>query len=64
VFFPLWAGWTFDHVGTGFPFWTSAALVFATLLLTFGITPGDGSRGGPAPRGTPPGVRDSASSSP
>jgi MFS family permease len=24
---PLWAGWAFDHLGTGYPFWTSAALV-------------------------------------
>jgi multidrug resistance protein len=38
---PLWAGWAFDHLGTGFPFWTSAALVLATLLLTFGIDPAD-----------------------
>jgi MFS family permease len=36
---PLWAGWAFDHLGTGFPFWTSAALVLATLFLTFGIDP-------------------------
>ncbi len=38
---PLWAGWAFDHLGTGYPFWTSAGLVMATLFLTFGITPHD-----------------------
>ena len=44
---PLWAGWAFDHLGTGTPFWTSAALVFGTLFLTFGI---DRDRaGGPRP---------------
>lgn len=37
VLFPLLAGWTFEHLGTGYPFWTSAALVAATLVLTFGI---------------------------
>jgi multidrug resistance protein len=37
VFAPLWAGWAFDHLGTGYPFWTSAALVLATLFLTVGI---------------------------
>lgn len=41
VIAPLWAGWAFDHLGTGYPFWTSAALVLATLVLTFGITPAD-----------------------
>jgi multidrug resistance protein len=39
VIAPLWAGWAFDHLGTGYPFWTSAALVLATLFLTFGIAP-------------------------
>ena len=37
VLAPLWAGWAFDHLGTGYPFWTSAALVLATLFLTVGI---------------------------
>jgi MFS family permease len=41
VIAPLWAGWAFDHLGTGFPFWTSAALVLATLLLSAGIVPAD-----------------------
>jgi multidrug resistance protein len=39
VIAPLWAGWAFDHLGTGYPFWTSAVLVLATLFLTFGIRP-------------------------
>ncbi|HEX6748852.1 MAG TPA: MFS transporter [Longimicrobium sp.] len=39
VLFPLLAGWTFQHMGTGFPFWTSAALVVGTLFLSFGIGP-------------------------
>lgn len=41
VIAPLWAGWAFDHLGTGYPFWTSAALVMATLFLTFGIAPSE-----------------------
>src|SRR5690606_11823776 len=32
---PLWAGWAFDHLGIGVPFWTSALLVAGTLLLGF-----------------------------
>jgi multidrug resistance protein len=34
---PLWAGWAWDHLGVGVPFWTSAALVLGTLLLGVGI---------------------------
>ncbi len=30
---PLWAGWAYDHLGVGVPFWTGALLVLATLLL-------------------------------
>lgn len=37
VLAPLWAGWAFDHLGVGVPFWTGAVLVLATLLLGFGI---------------------------
>jgi multidrug resistance protein len=48
VISPLWAGWAFDHLGTGFPFWTSAALVFATLFLTFGLAPEGTGRPAPA----------------
>jgi MFS family permease len=32
---PLWAGWAYDHLGVGVPFWTGAALVAGTLLLGF-----------------------------
>ncbi|HSU15644.1 MFS transporter [Longimicrobium sp.] len=39
VLFPLLAGWTFQHMGTGYPFWTSAALVLGTFFLSFGIGP-------------------------
>jgi MFS family permease len=39
VFFPLLAGWTFQHLGVGYPFWTSALLVLGTLFLSFGIAP-------------------------
>ena len=39
VLFPLLAGWTFQHLGVGYPFWTSAALVLGTLFLSFGIAP-------------------------
>ena len=34
---PLWAGFAYDHLGIGVPFYTSAAVVLATLLLGFGL---------------------------
>jgi MFS family permease len=34
---PLWAGWSFDHLGTPYPFWTSAVLVLGTIFLGLGI---------------------------
>jgi predicted MFS family arabinose efflux permease len=34
---PLWAGWAYDHLGVGVPFWTAAVLVAATLLLGTGM---------------------------
>ena len=34
---PLWAGWAFDHLGVGVPFWTGAALVVSTLFLGLGM---------------------------
>jgi multidrug resistance protein len=49
VISPLWAGWAFDHLGTPYPFWTSAVLVLGTLFLTFGIDPSSG-REAPAAR--------------
>lgn len=30
---PIWAGWAYDHLGVGVPFWTGAVLVAGTLLL-------------------------------
>ena len=50
VLFPLLAGWTFQHLGVGYPFWTSALLVLGTLFLTFGIAPRrEGAEPAPAP---------------
>ncbi|MEX2571153.1 MAG: MFS transporter [Gemmatimonadota bacterium] len=34
---PLWAGWAYDHLGVGVPFWTGAVLVIGTLLLGLGM---------------------------
>jgi MFS family permease len=34
---PLFFGWTFDAIGTSAPYFFSAAFVFATLLLGFGL---------------------------
>lgn len=34
---PLWAGWAYDHLGVGVPFWTGAVLVAGTLLLGMGM---------------------------
>jgi predicted MFS family arabinose efflux permease len=34
---PLWAGWAYDHLGVGVPFWTGAALVLGTLALGSGM---------------------------
>lgn len=34
---PLWAGWAWDHLGMGVPFWTGAVLVLGTLVLGLGI---------------------------
>jgi multidrug resistance protein len=34
---PLWAGWAYDHLGVGVPFWTGAALAAGTLLLGTGM---------------------------
>jgi MFS family permease len=49
VLFPLLAGWTFQHMGTGYPFWTSAVLVLGTFLLSFGIGPRREEEEPPAP---------------
>lgn len=34
---PLWAGWAYDHLGIGVPFWTGALVVLGTLLLGVGM---------------------------
>ncbi len=34
---PLWAGWAYQHLGTGVPFWSSAALVAGTIVLGLGM---------------------------
>jgi MFS family permease len=34
---PLWAGWAYDHLGVGVPFWSAAAFVAGTLLLGTGM---------------------------
>jgi hypothetical protein len=40
VIVPLWAGFSYDHFGRTVPMFTSAALVFATIVLGFGIDDG------------------------
>lgn len=37
VLVPLWAGWAYDHLGHGVPFYTSALLVVGTFFLGFGV---------------------------
>jgi multidrug resistance protein len=51
VLAPLWAGWAFDHLGVGVPFWTGAVLVLATLGMGFGIE--EYTRPKPAPGSAP-----------
>ncbi len=34
---PAFAGWSFEHLGPGYPFWTCAVLVLGTLFLGWGI---------------------------
>jgi MFS family permease len=34
---PLWAGFAFDHLGTGIPFYSSALFVLATITLGLGL---------------------------
>ena len=49
VVFPVLAGWTYEHLGSSYPFWTSAVLVSATLMLSFGIRPVPSSEPTPPP---------------
>ena len=37
IIFPLWAGFAFDTLGTGIPFYTSAIAVLATVFLGLGL---------------------------
>lgn len=39
VIFPVLGGWTYQHLGTPYPFWTGAALILGTLVLSLGIEP-------------------------
>jgi multidrug resistance protein len=50
VIVPLWAGFSYDHLGRTVPLFTSAALVFGTILLGFGI---DDGRKATVPVGSP-----------
>jgi hypothetical protein len=59
VLAPLLAGWMFDALGTGFPFWTSAGFVLASLFLTFGIDRG-ATRGGTPATAVPPAAAPAA----
>lgn len=37
VITPLWAGFAYDHFGSGVPFYTAAIVVFATIFLGLGL---------------------------
>ena len=37
ILVPLWAGFSFDHLGVGIPFYTSAIAVLATVVLGLGL---------------------------
>jgi MFS family permease len=50
VIIPLWAGFSYDHFGKTVPLFTSAALVFGTIILGFGI---DDGRKAPVPVASP-----------
>jgi multidrug resistance protein len=34
---PLWAGWAYDHLGVGVPFWTGALMALGSLFLVSGF---------------------------
>jgi hypothetical protein len=34
---PIWAGFAFDYLGKGVPFYTGAALAFLTIFIGLGI---------------------------
>jgi MFS family permease len=37
VFFPLCAGWLYDHINPSAPFWAASAVVAGTLFLGVGL---------------------------
>ena len=37
VIAPIWAGFAYDHLGHGIPFWTSSVLVLGTIFLGLGM---------------------------
>jgi hypothetical protein len=47
VIIPLWAGYSYDHLGRAVPFLTSATLVLASLFLVLSVD--DGRTVKPAP---------------
>lgn len=54
VLSPVWAGWAFDRLGVGAPFWSGALLVAGTLLLGLGLEAHLGrepARAAPSPAG-------------
>lgn len=51
VVFPLWAGFAYDALGPGYPFWTAALMVAATLFLAFGLEQHTRERAAPAAAG-------------
>ena len=49
VAYPLWAGFAWDHLGHGVPFWTSAALVAGTIWMGTDLARGQRRTGAPPP---------------
>ncbi|MGH9420054.1 MAG: MFS transporter, partial [Thermoanaerobaculia bacterium] len=49
VIIPLWAGYSYDHLGRSVPFITSAMLVLASLFLVFGVDDGRRTKRTPVP---------------
>lgn len=51
VIIPLWAGFSYDHLGRAVPFLTSATLVLASLFLVLGVDDGRSVKPTPVPDG-------------
>lgn len=51
VVFPLWAGFAYDALGPGYPFWTAAVMTAATLVLGLGLEQHSRERAAPAAAG-------------